>query len=108
MYCLKRSRTYICVVLTHYAHCITQEKFNVWVAWLNLEAAYGDPAEDALLALFRRALPYCDAKKLHFALLGAPVPCAATLQCQEAASAWLGAPGVFVGVCCLEHVSALV
>lgn len=33
------------------------EKFNVWVAWLNLENAYGapDPAE-AVMALFRRAL----------------------------------------------------
>jgi rRNA biogenesis protein RRP5 len=33
------------------------EKFNVWVAWLNLENAYGspDPAA-AVMALFNRAL----------------------------------------------------
>ncbi|GBF92560.1 hypothetical protein Rsub_05174 [Raphidocelis subcapitata] len=47
------------------------EKFNVWVAWLNLEGAYGapDPAA-ALMALFNRALQYTDQKKLYLALLG--------------------------------------
>jgi rRNA biogenesis protein RRP5 len=47
------------------------EKFNVWVARLNLEAAYGapDPAA-ALMAEFGRALQYADQKKLYMALLG--------------------------------------
>jgi len=47
------------------------EKFNVWVAWLNLENVYGspDPAA-ALMALFNRALQYTDQKKLYIALLG--------------------------------------
>ena len=46
------------------------EKFNVWVAWLNLENAYGQPPDEAVLALFRRAVAHTDAKKLHLALLG--------------------------------------
>ena len=47
------------------------EKFNVWVAWLNLESAYGrpDPAE-AAAALFKRALQFTDQKKLYLAMLG--------------------------------------
>ena len=32
-----------------------QEKFNIWVAWLNLESKYGDPTpEEALTRLFQR------------------------------------------------------
>ena len=46
------------------------EKFNVWVALLNLEATYGSPPEDALMAAFNRALQYNDQKKLYMALLG--------------------------------------
>ncbi|KAI5068389.1 hypothetical protein GOP47_0016734 [Adiantum capillus-veneris] len=46
------------------------EKLNVWVALLNLENAYGNPAKEATLEVFRRALQYCDPKKLYFALLG--------------------------------------
>ena len=45
------------------------EKRNVWVAWLNLEARHGEPPQDAVMALFRRALPYTDAKRLYLALL---------------------------------------
>jgi len=47
------------------------EKFNVWVALLNLEAAFGQPSPDeALMAAFSKAAQYCDQKKLYFALLG--------------------------------------
>jgi len=47
------------------------EKFNVWVALLNLEAAHGLPTPDeALMATFSKAAPYCDQKRLYFALLG--------------------------------------
>lgn len=48
-----------------------REKFNVWVAWLNLESMHGTPEPDqALMALFQRALQHCDQKKLYLALLG--------------------------------------
>ncbi len=47
------------------------EKFNVWVAWLNLEAAKGAPSPgEAVSALFQRALQYTEPKKLYLALLG--------------------------------------
>lgn len=50
------------------------EKFNVWVALLNLEAHFGgeSPAakEAALMEVFQKALPYCNQKKLYMALLG--------------------------------------
>ncbi|KAI3518805.1 hypothetical protein L1887_07619 [Cichorium endivia] len=46
------------------------EKLNVWVAYFNLENAYGNPPEDAVVKIFQRALQYCDPKKVHFALLG--------------------------------------
>ncbi|XP_074591876.1 rRNA biogenesis protein RRP5-like [Curcuma longa] len=46
------------------------EKFNVWVAYLNLENEYGNPPEVAVKEVFQRALQYCDPKKLHLALLG--------------------------------------
>ena len=47
------------------------EKFNVWVAWLNLENVYGSPSpEEALMGLFQRGLQYCDQKALYMALLG--------------------------------------
>lgn len=46
------------------------EKLNVWVALLNLENVYGNPAKDATLRVFQRALQYCDPKKLYLALLG--------------------------------------
>ncbi|MCO5547403.1 hypothetical protein L7F22_000851 [Adiantum nelumboides] len=46
------------------------EKLNVWVALLNLENAYGNPAKEATLGVFNRALQYCDPKKLYLALLG--------------------------------------
>lgn len=47
------------------------EKFNVWVAYLNLEATYGqpDPAE-SVSKLFQRALSYADQKKLYMAMIG--------------------------------------
>ena len=45
------------------------EKRNVWVAWLNLEAQYGDPPEEALMRLFSRAAQHCDPKAMHIALL---------------------------------------
>ncbi len=48
------------------------EKFNVWVAWLNLETAYGtQPSpEEAAMGLLRRALQYTDQKKMYLAALG--------------------------------------
>lgn len=47
-----------------------QEKFNIWVAWLNLESKYGEPTpEEALTKLFQRALTYCDQKRLYLALV---------------------------------------
>jgi rRNA biogenesis protein RRP5 len=47
-----------------------REKLNVWVAWLNLENLYGTPSPDeAVMALFQRALQHCDQKKLYAALL---------------------------------------
>ena len=51
-------------------HRQEQEKFNIWVAWLNLESKYGEPTpEEALTRLFQRALTYCDQKKLYLALV---------------------------------------
>ena len=41
----------------------------MWVAWLNLEAQHGDPPGEAMMTLFKRALPFCDAKQLYLALL---------------------------------------
>ena len=47
------------------------EKFNVWVAWLNLENVYGQPTpEEAVMKLFQRALQYNDQKKMYMAALG--------------------------------------
>ncbi|KAG2498018.1 hypothetical protein HYH03_004276 [Edaphochlamys debaryana] len=47
------------------------EKFNVWVAWLNLENAYGTPTpEEAASELLKRALQYNDHKKMYMAALG--------------------------------------
>ncbi|KAL6845670.1 hypothetical protein ACP4OV_024493 [Aristida adscensionis] len=46
-----------------------EEKFNVWVAYLNLENEYGSPREDAVKKIFQRALRYCDPKRVHLALL---------------------------------------
>lgn len=48
----------------------------MWVAWLNLEAQYGEPPGEAAMALFHRALPYNSPKALHFALLD-------VLQCRH-------------------------
>ena len=45
------------------------EKFNVWVAWLNLENLYGQPPGEAAMALFRGALPHVNQKRLYLALL---------------------------------------
>jgi hypothetical protein len=47
-----------------------QEKFNIWIAWLNLENAFGSPPEEAAMKLFQRALPHNDQKKLYMALHG--------------------------------------
>ena len=45
------------------------EKFNVWVAWLNLENLYGEPAEEAVMGLFRKALAANPQKALYMALI---------------------------------------
>ena len=36
-------------------HRREEDKFNVWLAYLNLENTYGEPPEEAALALFQRA-----------------------------------------------------
>lgn len=47
------------------------EKFNVWVALLNLENAYGGAnTEEAVMGVFKRAVQYVEPKKLYLALLG--------------------------------------
>ncbi|KAL6599504.1 hypothetical protein ACP70R_045641 [Stipagrostis hirtigluma subsp. patula] len=46
-----------------------EEKFNVWVAYINLENEYGSPREEAVKRIFQRALQYCDSKRVHLALL---------------------------------------
>lgn len=46
------------------------EKFNIWVAYFNLENKYGNPPEEAVISIFKRALQFCDPEKLHLALLG--------------------------------------
>lgn len=43
-----------------------QEKLNLWIAYLNMEAAFG--SEPAVESVFVRAAQYCDAKKVHHAL----------------------------------------
>lgn len=45
------------------------EKRAVWVAWINMEAHYGDPPGQAAMGVFHRALPYNNPKALHLALL---------------------------------------
>ncbi|KAL5976748.1 hypothetical protein ACLOJK_021081 [Asimina triloba] len=47
-----------------------EEKMHIWVAYFNLENEYGKPREEAVMKIFQRALQYCDAKKIHLALLG--------------------------------------
>ena len=37
-----------------------EDKFNVWLAYLNLENTYGEPPEEAALALFQRAAQACN------------------------------------------------
>eukprot|EP00887_Chlorella_sp_A99_P002754 scaffold6.g2754.t1 len=44
-----------------------KERFNVWVAYLNAENAYG--TEEGTLALLSRALAHTDARKLYLAAL---------------------------------------
>ncbi|GLI68751.1 hypothetical protein VaNZ11_013243 [Volvox africanus] len=48
------------------------EKFNVWVAWLNLENAYGitPSPEEAAMGMLKKALQYTDQKKMYMAALG--------------------------------------
>ncbi|KAK8947319.1 hypothetical protein KSP39_PZI006890 [Platanthera zijinensis] len=46
------------------------ERLNIWVAYFNLENAYGSSPEDDVVKIFKRALQTCDPKKLHLALLG--------------------------------------
>ena len=41
------------------------EKFNVWVAWLNAENAYG--TEESTLQLMHRAMTHTDARKMYLA-----------------------------------------
>ena len=43
---------------------LEQEKFNLWIAYLNMEAAFGNQADE----IFVRAAQYCDAKAMHHAM----------------------------------------
>ena len=45
------------------------ERFNVWVAYINLENIYGEPPEEAVMSLMGRALQYTNQKKLYMAAL---------------------------------------
>jgi rRNA biogenesis protein RRP5 len=64
------------------------EQLNVWVAWLNLENAYGQPTpEAAVSALFARAVQRNDAKKLHLARAGLHERAGQPEQAQKAAAA---------------------
>eukprot|EP00879_Flechtneria_rotunda_P009200 GHRR01009633.1.p1 GENE.GHRR01009633.1~~GHRR01009633.1.p1 ORF type:complete len:1069 (+),score=440.49 GHRR01009633.1:481-3207(+) len=80
-----------------------QEKFNVWVALLNLENAYGGAnAEEAVMTTFKRGVQYCEPKALYLALLGilersgrwqlaADVWKTATKRFSTSCKVWLGA-----------------
>ncbi|XP_020589547.1 rRNA biogenesis protein RRP5 isoform X2 [Phalaenopsis equestris] len=46
------------------------ERLNIWVAYFNLENAYGNSPEENVERVFKKALQTCDPKKLHLALLG--------------------------------------
>ncbi|PKA45582.1 30S ribosomal protein S1, chloroplastic [Apostasia shenzhenica] len=46
------------------------ERLNIWVAYFNIENAYGTSPEEDVDRAFKRALQTCDPKKLHLALLG--------------------------------------
>ena len=41
-----------------------QEKFNLWIAYLNMESAFGSAADQ----LFARAAQFCDPKKIYHAM----------------------------------------
>jgi rRNA biogenesis protein RRP5 len=41
------------------------ERFNIWVAWLNLENLHG--TEDATLSLLSRALTHTDPRRMYLA-----------------------------------------
>ena len=48
-----------------------REQLNVWVAWMNLEAAYGEEPRDAAVGrVFAAACKQSDHKALHLALVG--------------------------------------
>lgn len=51
------------------------EKFNIWVAYLNMENVYG--SEEATLGLLSRALAHTDARKMYLAAgePGSPAAC---------------------------------
>jgi len=79
-----RARAALAAALDSIALEATADRFNVWVAALNLEATHGSSASSssssgssatapdraaATMALFRRAARHTDAKKLHLALV---------------------------------------
>jgi rRNA biogenesis protein RRP5 len=85
------------------------ELLNVWVAYLNLENAFGTPSpETAVSNLFARAVVRADPKKLHLALVGIHERAGQAAACARAAAAltrkfgasckaWLRAVGVHLG-----------
>lgn len=46
-----------------------QQKFNVWVAYLNLENSFADDPAESAAGLFKRAVQQNDAKKMHMAAM---------------------------------------
>eukprot|EP00920_Eleutheroschizon_duboscqi_P002517 GHVT01006020.1.p1 GENE.GHVT01006020.1~~GHVT01006020.1.p1 ORF type:complete len:849 (+),score=138.02 GHVT01006020.1:360-2906(+) len=49
----------------HISYREDQERFNVWIAYLNMECAFGDKAEE----LFERAIRFTDSKKLMLQMI---------------------------------------
>jgi len=113
-----RARAALAQALDAIALEATADRFNVWVAALNLEASHGSggsasasSAPDraaATLALFKRAARHTDAKKLHLAL--APILERAGLGAAVVASAAAAATKAFPSSCKVwlaRHAAAL-
>ena len=113
-----RARAALAAALDAIALEATADRFNVWVAALNLEATHGSSGSSgssspgdraaATLALFRRAARHTDAKKLHLALV--PILERAALGNAAVASAAAAATKAFPSSCKVwlaRHAAAL-
>ena len=85
-------------------HREQKDKQNVWVAWLNLEAQHGETPGEAVMALFKRALPMCDAKQLYMALL-TTLDTAGLVRSQAFGQPWTLALMVLHVRCCCAGVA---